>query len=152
MDSARAKALQFLKSHSLAALATVANDNVPHVASVYYVVDDELNIYCVSREGTRKFQNIKQNPNVSLVITDEETAETVQLTGRADTGLEGEEESKVLERLWRVTVEKTSWPAPVVKINKGGISVVRIRPSELVFGDFKPIHLDDDKDYFQKVI
>lgn len=78
------RALKFLQEHTLATLATVSADGVPHAASIYYVVDKDLSVYCVTREETQKYQNIQQNSSVSLVVTYEESAETVQLIGRAE--------------------------------------------------------------------
>lgn len=146
------KVLRFLREHTLATLATVAHDGMPHAASLYYVVDDDMNLYCVTREETQKYQNIKQQPAVSMVITDEETAETVQLIGHAKKVTDEHAISDVLSRLWKITLDKQHWPAPVVKLSKGGLYVIKITPSELKFGDFKPIHLEGGRDYFDKII
>ncbi len=144
--------LRFLQEHTLATLATVDPSSVPHAASIYYVVDADLSIYIVTREETQKYQNIKQNSDVSMVVTDEETAETIQLVGGAQKVTDEHAISGILEKLWKITLEKHHWPAPVVKMNKGGLVVLKITPRELKFGDFKPVHLEDGTDYFEKVI
>lgn len=141
-----------MQEHTLATLATIDPSGIPHAASVYYVVDLDLHIYCVTREETNKYQNIRLNENVSMAITDEETAETVQLIGTANKVENEHEISNILEKLWKVTLEKQHWPAPVVKLNKGGLLVLKIKPTEMKFGDFKPIHLENGTDYFEKVL
>lgn len=150
--SGNEKTLRFLQEHSLATLATVDPNGAPHAASVYYVSDGDLNLYCVTREETQKYQNIKQNSVVSMVIVDEETSEIVQLVGDAARIDDEHSVSKILERLWKITLEKHHWPAPAIKMNKGGLLVLKITPKELKFGDFKPIHLENGNDYFEKVI
>jgi general stress protein 26 len=151
MSEAKKKSLEFLKNHTLAAIATVSSESTPHVANVYYVVDDDLQIYCVTRTDTSKFQNIKNNPIVALVVTDEETVETVQLIGKAMVVKDETQASTILEKLWKVTLSSQSWPAPIVKISSGDLTLLKIKPKELKFGSFKPIHLEDGKDpYFEK--
>lgn len=153
MSEAKRKAQSFLKKHQLAALATVSQDNVPYAASVYYVCDANCNLYFVTREDTQKAQNISHDSRVSMVITDEDTAETVQLVGLASVVEDHHSESDILEQLWRVTLHKQSWPAPVVKMDNGELQLIKIEPAELKYGDFKPVHLADGHDkYFKKVI
>lgn len=141
-----------MNAHSLATLATVSASGAPHAASVYYTVDHDLNLYFVTREETTKYSNIKRNPQVSVVITDEETAETVQIQGTAQKITDEPVISDILEQLWKITVEKSHWPSPAVKLNKGSLSIIKVVPAELKFGDFKPVHLADGSDYFQEVI
>lgn len=146
------RALRFLQDHTLMTMASVTPDGIPHAASLYYVVEPDFSIYCVTREETQKYQNIRQNSSVSMVITDEESAETVQLVGKAVKVDDEHQIAGILQRLWTITMKKQHWPAPVIKLNEGGLLVLKIIPTELKYGDFKPIHLENGVDYIKKVI
>jgi general stress protein 26 len=57
-----------VKGYDLCVLATVSNGK-PHCSLMSYLSDDEVReIYMVSRKETRKFLNLIQNPEVSLLI------------------------------------------------------------------------------------
>lgn len=49
------------------ALAT-CKDDVPWAASVMFAYDDRLNLYFISKPGTRKTQNLLDNPKASAAI------------------------------------------------------------------------------------
>lgn len=152
MSQVREKAERFLHNHKLVALATVSASGIPSAATVYAATDEKLNLYFITRSDTQKFRNIQENPNVSVAVTDEQTAETVQLIGRAETVEDKKEAGKLVQALWKATLDKQSWPAPVVKLNSGDLTLVKITPTQLKYGDFKPLHLaDGHEDYFEHV-
>jgi uncharacterized protein YhbP (UPF0306 family) len=61
--------LDYLKSHKLMTLATVSG-NKPWVATVYYAVDDNLNLYLVASPKTEHGQAAARNKNVACNIAD----------------------------------------------------------------------------------
>lgn len=60
-------ALQYLTDGWLAQLATVRNDQ-PWVCTVYFVVDDELNMYWLSYPTRRHSQDIAVNSRVAMTV------------------------------------------------------------------------------------
>ena len=74
--------LQWLKSHKYCVLATAQADR-PWAATMDYTVDDSLNIYIGTSPASLKFQNIKRNPIVGLVIDSQDESGTLQLQGTA---------------------------------------------------------------------
>jgi len=80
------EALEYLNSQRLMSIATF--DNEPWIASVYFVIDDDLNLYFISSPKTKHAQAIKSNPKVAVsiaassqLITDKKVG--VQITGTA---------------------------------------------------------------------
>ena len=56
------------KEQDICVLATVSGDK-PHCSLMAYVTDDDCSeIYMVTLRETRKFQNLQENPCVSLLI------------------------------------------------------------------------------------
>lgn len=83
-QAVKAKALEFLKSQRVAVISTVAENGDPQSAVVTFLVDDEFNIFFVTRKKSRKFANIIRNPRVSVVVGfDPEQPSTIQMQGNA---------------------------------------------------------------------
>lgn len=81
--------LDFIKKHKLAVLATVDSSNRPEDAVMGFGGNEKLELVFGTSTLTRKFVNIKNNPNVAVVIGWDE-GKTVQYEGIA-TILKGKE-------------------------------------------------------------
>ncbi len=60
--------LEYLEEAKLMTVAT-AKDSEPWAASVWYVHDNELNLYFISRRSRRHSLELKENPHVAGTIT-----------------------------------------------------------------------------------
>lgn len=67
MKDLRGMVLDYLREAKLMQIAT-SKDNKPWVATVWYVNDDDLNLYFISRKARRHSLEIKENPNVAGAI------------------------------------------------------------------------------------
>jgi general stress protein 26 len=120
--------LRFLQKHRLAVVATNSQSGPPESAVVGIAVSDQLEIVFDTLSDTRKCQNLRRNPNISLVIGwDAEI--TVQLEGVAD-----EPAGEQLSRLKKVYFaayadgpQRESWPR---------ITYFRVRPNWARYSDF----------------
>lgn len=85
-EELKESALQFLKKQDLMVLGT-SKDNHVWSATVEYVVTDALELIFYSRPDARHSQNIKDNSNVSAVITEMPPKKTgnlsIQIAGEA---------------------------------------------------------------------
>lgn len=92
-------AWQLLSQNRLAVLATASATGIPEAALVYYVVDQDLSIYCATFKESRKIHNIQENPQVALVIGQEVNAVVLQLEGKAHIIQENNLRGNVLAKL-----------------------------------------------------
>jgi len=60
-------------------LATASLNGKPEAATIHYCVDKDYNIYFNSFPHYRKYQNIRSNPQASIVIT--QNLNTIQMDG-----------------------------------------------------------------------
>lgn len=74
----------FLKANTMAAVSTASNDGRPELAFVYYIIDDDLNFYFITRRDSQKFRNILENWRLAVAVADEDDVKTVQLSGRVE--------------------------------------------------------------------
>lgn len=75
------KAQELLKKEEVCTLATASKEAIPEAATVRYMSDDEFNIYINSGSTYRKYQNMKENPRVAVVVNGER--KNIQLEGEA---------------------------------------------------------------------
>ncbi|MEK7627992.1 MAG: pyridoxamine 5'-phosphate oxidase family protein [Patescibacteria group bacterium] len=72
------------------------------VSDVFYVADDEWNIYWLSARDTRHSKAVEQNPEVAgtitITTTPQEPSEALQIAGRAERV--GEESNEMVEKLF----------------------------------------------------
>ena len=79
--------LEYLGKNRLMTLATSSND-APWATTLFFAYDDDLNLYFLSQETTRKVQNILKNPKVAVTIDREQPTpgkvKGIQLEGTAE--------------------------------------------------------------------
>src|SRR5689334_3234619 len=123
----RAELLAFLRMHRLAVVSTV-HDGAPQAAVVGIAVGDDLEIIFDTLTTSRKYQNVRADPRVALVIG-WDAEQTAQLEGVADfpTGAELTACKQVYFAAWPDGPEREAWP---------NIGYVRVRPTWVRFSDF----------------
>src|SRR3989344_3534674 len=72
-----------MQKSRLGVVSTVNQENKPESAFVYYTFDENLNIYFVTRDASRKYKNIFDNKNVAFITATENPPQTLQLEGLA---------------------------------------------------------------------
>ena len=152
----RLKAYEFLHSHRAATLATITTNKTPDAATVFYIVDNDLFIYFMTRVESRKFRNIEKHQEISMVITDENTMETIQLTGVAERIEDLKEESGALTKLWTADYGNPNWPGPAAKLFESGhsvqLAVLKVMPLEMTYASFEKRENGNIKSFFEKII
>ena len=91
----------FLASQSTLALATINADGTPQSAPLFYVSDDDLNLYWLSSPRSRHSVNLTERANVAATIYaavwDWQAIRGLQIEGRA-IAIENEERQRILTR------------------------------------------------------
>jgi nitroimidazol reductase NimA-like FMN-containing flavoprotein (pyridoxamine 5'-phosphate oxidase superfamily) len=113
------KDLAFINKYEVCRLATVGN-NKPHIAPVCYMFINN-HFYIATDYNTKKYRNIRNNNNVSLVIDVYKPNRAVLIEGEVDIIEEGEEFREVYGKFYKKFdwVRKTPWKekeAPFIKI------------------------------------
>lgn len=118
----------FLRRHTLAVEASVAADGAPQAAVIGFVANEELELFFDTLATSRKYQNLKRDPRIALVIGwDEE--QTIQYEGVVDepTG----PELKLLQELYFAR-----FPDGPERQRIPEIRYLRVRPRWLRYSDF----------------
>jgi uncharacterized pyridoxamine 5'-phosphate oxidase family protein len=126
----RAKLLEFLQKNRLGVVATTCGNGDPQSALVGIAVTERFEIVFDTVGRTRKCQNLRRHPQISVVVGWEQEI-TVQYEGIAD-----EPGGRELERLKAVYF--AVYPECISHQNREGITYVRIRPTWIRYSDFNP--------------
>ncbi|MFH1047099.1 MAG: pyridoxamine 5'-phosphate oxidase family protein [Patescibacteria group bacterium] len=150
--ASRTLVLQALKDSRIASLATVSSDGVPHAATVVFAVDDDFNIYFVTRENTTKVKNIAANPIVSLSMGAKPPV-YVQMRGRAER-IDGDValREKMLSEVARAGAGiEDIWP-PIMHIGNSDYILFRVVPEFIRGLDLRDQHIAADEPPFIQIM
>lgn len=89
-EALKQEALDFLRKHIIAVVATTDDANTPQAATVLYHIDDNMNFYFITRRQTRKYKNLMTNRKVALVVGMGDGPGTIQAEGEAQLMEDGE--------------------------------------------------------------
>lgn len=130
-------ALNFLKSNDMAVLSTIDRTGNVHGALVYYLSDQDNNIYVLTKSGTGKGRNVYAHSQVALTIHKEGTLQTLQLEGIADIETDQTVKDEVLQKIVKPRrFQGESHMPPVTKLHVGAYMVIRITPTVLKYRDY----------------
>ena len=121
------EAMAFLKKRKLAVISTVSLDGKPESAMVLYFIDDDNNLFFITRNDTRKAANIAQNKNVSLVIGTELGPSTMQMSGEAERIEEAGKQNEFLANLTKDTILQALYYGPFLSLMGVNFSLYKIK-------------------------
>jgi nitroimidazol reductase NimA-like FMN-containing flavoprotein (pyridoxamine 5'-phosphate oxidase superfamily) len=140
-EKMRAHALEFIKSHHTMVLSTVSSSGQPHAATMYYVADDDFNLYFITVSTSKKAENLRANSSTAFVIGAGPEIVTVQGGGSA-VPLD-EHQALVFYGLIENIALKSPWQWPLLMLTKGKntlFSTFRITPTRMTL-----FNLDKEK-------
>ena len=128
----------FLISHELGVLSTVDQHRRVHGAVVYYVADNNNNVYIVSKSKTAKIANISENPQAAFTIYDNNSMHTLQLSGKAYLEHDEALKEKIFKDILRPRFDgKHAEIPPIMYLPAGDYVVVSFLPTHYKFSDYK---------------
>ena len=129
-------ALNFLKAHEIGVLSTVERTGSVTGAAVYYTIRDGYP-YFITKENSRKADNILGNQHVAFTVFDEAHLQTVQIQGIVE---QIHSDAHKLEILTTIVHPRTyadgSHKPPILRIGPDGIQTYRIVPTKFDFIDY----------------
>ncbi|MDO8496785.1 MAG: pyridoxamine 5'-phosphate oxidase family protein [bacterium] len=77
-------ALQFLREHKTAVVATASRSGEPEAATLFYAIDGDLTFNFITDSKGRKFKNLRENPHAAIVVGIGPDVMTIQCGGHAE--------------------------------------------------------------------
>ena len=144
---------KFLNTNTIGVLATADSSGQPHAATIYFTVDDELNLYFMTKEKTRKHRNIIANPKVSVAVFEPSTQTTVQIQGTAtqvtDIKITNDTFNSIVKA---ATATSESAVPPVSRLVAGGYTCYCLKPQTVRMAVYTRPNHDVLQDLFDVVV
>jgi len=123
----------FLKTNQVCRLATASKDARPQVTPVMYALDGNAFVVAVDY-GTKKLKNVRENPNVALVVDKLRPTRAVTVEGVCQIYERGVEYRRLLELLFSTFefYRKNPW-------GDGESPIFRITPQKVVSWRFNRV-------------
>lgn len=127
----------FLRHHTSGVLATADGAANPYATVVYYLFEDDFTILFGTKRETQKFKNLEENPVASLIVYDEPTQATAQVTGRTEIVDDEAVIKKVLDNMQTVSMNHSVENIPPAeKLTAGELVAVRIYPQIIKLAEY----------------
>lgn len=130
MNFDQSRVLTFLQEHPLMTFTTISNTYIPQSAAMYVFVDGDFSCYCVTKESTRKYGNVKENHTATLSVFDESALVFVEVTGTAELVTDEGQVAQMLPKLQDIVrSRKTSyWVPPVSQVTGEHYAFIKLSP------------------------
>jgi len=146
------KVYSFLRKHPMGVLSTSGSEGTVWGAAIYYLTDEDLNIYFVTRTGTFKYQNIEAQPFAALTVVDSEDQTTVQLSGSIDRMPINKYMDVFFDKFADLRPEGDyQWAPPIDKVHEGNYMPLQLTPSRLQYADYGR-RIEVHGDYIEQII
>lgn len=133
---ARHAAQQFLADRKEGVLATTGPDGNPQASLVYYIADEDFNIYLLTLSASRKYMNVQKHPHVAFTVAETQAPQTVQLEGVAEeVPVDTPAAQDTVAELMQVLSSGSHYP-PLTKMDPSRVVLLRITPTSVRWGDF----------------
>lgn len=134
-------------------ISTYGAEDAPWGSAVYYLADEDFNIYFVVRAGTLKYANITKNPFAALTVADSQSQETVQLSGKVSTMPVQKYMDVFFDKFAKIRPEGDfEWAPPIDKVHKGNYMPLQLTPTKLQFANYGSRRIEVQGDYIERII
>lgn len=140
----KAEALAFLKANNAGVLATISSDGKPHASAIYYVSDDDFNLYFITQFKSRKCQAIRANPSVAFTVGTLDVPQTLQIEGVAAELSHDDEKQAHIADLVQALMSNSRYYAPVTKLDPAEVVMIWIQPKWVRWGDYASVESGTD--------
>ncbi len=127
--------IEFLKGINAAVLSTVSPENQPMSAMIYFISDDNLNFYFMSK-NTMKTRNIESNNKVALLIGNEKAPVSAQVHGEVEKIMGGVVFDEKRDRLIQSMIHNSFSP-PIFEVEGEEINIYKLTPTWIRWFDLR---------------
>jgi len=120
------KIAAYIQANPVIVVGTVDADETPHGAAVYGCLMAPDTLYFLTKTETKKFQNILDNPTMSLTIVNPAENSTLQATGTATAETDPQTMETVMGKLRKIQTQGADWLPPIAKLRAGPYQLVRV--------------------------
>jgi uncharacterized pyridoxamine 5'-phosphate oxidase family protein len=141
-DPSYIKIMDYVEANPAAVLSTADKDGTPHGAVIYVMVGSHGTLCFVTKNKTRKFQNILDQPGINLTFFNEKDSSTLQVAGRAFVADSPALQNMILDKMKALHAIRSEWVPPVTKVQAGDFVVVGVEIASARLTSFQGMSMD----------
>lgn len=143
----------FLKDNPIGVLSTAGGAESVWGATIYYLTDDDLNIYFVVRTGTFKYKNLEAQPFAALTVADSTNQITVQLSGAVSRMPINKYMDIFFDKFAEMRPEGDfQWAPPIDKVHEGNYMPLQLTPTHMQYADYGKRRIEVQGNYIEQII
>lgn len=134
-------------------ISTSGAEDAPWGSAVYYLSDEDFNIYFVVRAETLKYANMTKNPFAALTVADSQSQETVQLSGKISTMPVQKYMDVFFDKFAKIRPEGDfEWAPPIDRIHEGNYMPLQLTPTKMQYADYGSRRIEVQGNYIEQII
>jgi len=136
----------YIDHNPLAIVSTISSEGTPHGAVVYACADSERPVvYFITKQETKKYQNLREHSQVSLTIVNPAENSTLQADGRAFDVADAITIDMVMTTITQKHASATEWLPPIAKLRAGAYTVVGVELAHARLARFEGMDIGDER-------
>lgn len=144
--------LNFLELNPIGVISSVTPDGNPHGAVIYFSVDNQFNVFFLTKSGTRKHDNLRHNNHVMLTVFEPITQTTAQITGVATELTDPAAIAAVAGEVFEVSLKTSSaGPPPISKLQAGSYVAYMVEPAQIRMATYANPDRGNYTDLFESI-
>lgn len=122
----------YLSSNPIGVLSTVNSNCDPHGAVIYFAIDSNFNISFITRNATRKFDNLKHHDHAMLTVYDPKTQTTAQVIGAVHEIRDNDKINEIAQQIFKSSLQTSdAGIPPISKLFEGSYVAFTIDPAQV---------------------
>ena len=143
---------EFMQKHPIGILSSVTPDGDPHGVAIYYTFDNNFHIYFLSRERTRKCENISRNNHVMLSAVDPKTQTSLQISATCSQVTDPKQIKQLLDEIINISMKTSGGKLPPVsKITTGSLVAIKLIPVQMRMATYANSTNDNEVSPFESI-
>ncbi len=135
----------YVDQNPIATLGTINPDGSPQGAVIYVCLDSHRPvIYFITKQATRKYENILRHSQVSLTIVNPSENSTLQAAGRAFEVQDAPTIDMIMKKIAHEHVSAKEWLPPIAKLRAGAYVIIGVELTSARLAQFKGMVIGDE--------
>jgi len=152
LSDRRQRMYNFMHNHPVAVVSTTDPDGNPHGAVIYYAVEKSLTVRFLTKQQTRKYDNLKHNSHMMLTVFDPRTQTTLQYEGVAVERGGQNATNEVATELFETPLKTSdSGLPPLAKLQAGPFTTFRVEPVQIRMAIYGRPDTGDYNELFESI-
>jgi uncharacterized pyridoxamine 5'-phosphate oxidase family protein len=143
--------LHFLDTTRVGVLTSVDPNGNPHGSVVYFAASEGFALSFITKQNTKKADNILKNNHVMLVVFDPSSQTVAQVTGKAVKVANKQGVNAIAAAIFMTSISDSKHLPPIAAIDAGDFVAFRIEPDQIRMATYGAPESGDHRQIFESI-